>query len=770
MAAQQPEAHLAGRVLDHDKRLPLEQALMRLRETKVEVESDSAGYFHLPLPPGRALTLEVWRGGYYPQQLDLRATTTSETLKVTIVMVANPFALPAVVVEDEHLRPVEPLQTSQSAEVAMRRPGAFEDPLRSLQQMPGVTLRSDFDSQLSVRGATPDQNLVMVDGFALPNPYRLQFAMGGGMSLINLGILHRANLWKSGFSPRYGDRLAGLVLFETKSTLDEKSCELRLNVFDASLNLALPLPQHRAGFLLTMRRNYHDALAKLAPANDFAVPRWQDIQLKATYQVASRHQIEMLSIAAKEWTDLSLGGLSEDRIRERSSTVFAGLVHRWMVAGQTKWENYLSHFQGPTRLRYLREQDSVLVRLQETALADYHFDDRTWQWRSEITWWSGARVQWLTGLEVMWQRQWADLRFSSWNADSPLVLPENYRGQRWRRVVGAFVDYRYTLSEALVLEPGLRIAGQNLNENLNAEPRLTIAGETRRFNYRLHWGLYYQTVDWQSLFRREWPMDIRNWQTMPNERAALYSADFSVALNKHLRLAAGIYGRTMNPFIVPIDESEGAILEFRNNDLGVSEAAELMANRPRVTRGRQNGVELASLYSATHWQVDLRYTYSRSFMRDLDDTAWIAAATDRPHDVAVDLNRSFGTRLKLGSFFRYTSGNPHTPVVAIWRDINHRRFPSGYRFIYAPRNSERFPEYLRLDLRGTFSAVIWGASVQFYLEWLNVTNHRNLYQTLWTSEKQKTAEPDQEKPEERLLLQPIYMLPRLVVGGIAVRF
>jgi hypothetical protein len=37
------------------------------------------------------------------------------------------------------------------------------------------------------------------------------------------------------------------------------------------------LPQHRAGFLLTLRRNYHDALAKLAPANDFAIPRWQAI-------------------------------------------------------------------------------------------------------------------------------------------------------------------------------------------------------------------------------------------------------------------------------------------------------------------------------------------------------------------------------------------------------------------------------------------------------------------------------------------------------------
>jgi hypothetical protein len=197
-----------------------------------------------------------------------------------------------------------------------------------------------------------------------------------------------------------------------------------------------------------------------------------------------------------------------------------------------------------------------------------------------------------------WQRQWADLRFSEHNADSPLVLPENFRGQRRRRLLGIFAEPRFTLSGTLVLRPGLRIAGERLNENLNAEPRLTLAGRTWRGHYRLHWGLYYQTLDWQSLFRREWPMQIENGQNFPNERAALYSADFSCDLGKGMQLAAGVYFRRMTSLLVPIDESEGTILEFRNNPLGASRSAELMANRPRVTRGRQTGIELALSKSA----------------------------------------------------------------------------------------------------------------------------------------------------------------------------
>ena len=60
---------------------------------------------------------------------------------------------------------------------------AFVEPdiFRTLQMLPGVQTTSDFSSALYVRGSTPDQNLIMLDGISIYNPYHL----GGIFSTFN---------------------------------------------------------------------------------------------------------------------------------------------------------------------------------------------------------------------------------------------------------------------------------------------------------------------------------------------------------------------------------------------------------------------------------------------------------------------------------------------------------------------------------------------------------------------------------------------------------
>jgi hypothetical protein len=104
------------------------------------------------------------------------------------------------------------------------------------------------------------------------------------------------------------------------------------------------------------------------------------------------------------------------------------------------------------------------------------------------------------------------------------------------------------------------------------------------------------------------------------------------------------------------------------------------------------------------------------------------------------------------------------------KDINHWRWPRFYRFIHAPRNSRRHPDYFRIDLRAALSGAVLGASYQFYLEWLNVTNHRNVYQILWSQTRWRDENELEQSAPVDIRQNRIIMLPRLVVGGIAVRF
>ena len=94
----------------------------------------------------------------------------------------------------------------------LRTPGALDNVFRTLQTLPGVAATEEFGSRLSVRGGSPDQNLTMMDGVEVHDPYRLF----GLTSAFNPETIQRFELATGGFSAKYGDRLSSLLVVENR--------------------------------------------------------------------------------------------------------------------------------------------------------------------------------------------------------------------------------------------------------------------------------------------------------------------------------------------------------------------------------------------------------------------------------------------------------------------------------------------------------------------------------------------------------------------------
>ncbi len=73
---------------------------------------------------------------------------------------------PAPETEGPSAIPLRPAQVLSTA-------GSLDNPFRTLQTLPGVAGTDEFCSKLSVRGGAPDQNLTIMDGVEIHNPYRL---------------------------------------------------------------------------------------------------------------------------------------------------------------------------------------------------------------------------------------------------------------------------------------------------------------------------------------------------------------------------------------------------------------------------------------------------------------------------------------------------------------------------------------------------------------------------------------------------------------------
>ena len=82
-----------------------------------------------------------------------------------------------------------------------------KDVLRSFQLMPGVSAANEGTSGLFVRGGTPDQNLILYDGFTVYHVDHLY----GFYSAFNSNAVKDVQLYKGGFESKYAGRLSSIT-------------------------------------------------------------------------------------------------------------------------------------------------------------------------------------------------------------------------------------------------------------------------------------------------------------------------------------------------------------------------------------------------------------------------------------------------------------------------------------------------------------------------------------------------------------------------------
>ena len=212
--AQAQTVTVSGTVIDAGTRAPIAGAVVS--GAAQPVTADPKGVFAVMLPPGRR-TIEVVAPGYFPlvTTLDVgEAGVSGAELALArdsgfVDSVAVVAAAPAIAPATQTVAPIQVLRT----------PGALDNIFRTLQTLPGVTATEEFGSRLAVRGGSPDQNLTVMDGVEIHDPYRLF----GLTSAFNPETIQRFELATGGFSVKYGDRLSSLLSVENRDgTRDEK--------------------------------------------------------------------------------------------------------------------------------------------------------------------------------------------------------------------------------------------------------------------------------------------------------------------------------------------------------------------------------------------------------------------------------------------------------------------------------------------------------------------------------------------------------------------
>jgi hypothetical protein len=291
-------ATVSGFIKDAKTGEPLPFATVSTGDRNAGTVSDRTGYYVLGGLAAGPETLVYSIVGYRALE---RAFTLGrdEEARFDARLEAEPILMRGVTVSAERQR------FKREVDVGMRRldvrdlkiaPAMIEQDLfRSLAALPGVVAVSDFSSALYVRGGSPDQNLVLLDGVTVYNPYHL----GGLFSTFNMDALSNAELHAGAFPAQYGGAVSSVLDVEMKQGNSERfSGKWDLGLLTTKLMFEGPLP--KGSFLVAGRRTYIDAVTglidKLRADSTFRVylPYYfYDLQAKANFDLSSRDRLTL---------------------------------------------------------------------------------------------------------------------------------------------------------------------------------------------------------------------------------------------------------------------------------------------------------------------------------------------------------------------------------------------------------------------------------------------------------------------------------------------
>ena len=134
--------------------------------------------------------------------------------------------------------------TKEVSRVTLRREevtavaGTFGDPLRAIENLPSMARAPLIGGQLLVRGTSPRNTGVYIDGVQVP----LLYHFGALTSVINPGFLETIDFYPGGFGAKYGRATAGIVDVKTRS-LTMKNCRgyAEEDVFDSGFFYSCPI-------------------------------------------------------------------------------------------------------------------------------------------------------------------------------------------------------------------------------------------------------------------------------------------------------------------------------------------------------------------------------------------------------------------------------------------------------------------------------------------------------------------------------------------------
>jgi hypothetical protein len=716
-----PGQSLSGYVLDDESGETLVGASVYIVGTSRGAFTNKSGFFSVSGIPAGEQTVRIKYVGY--EQFEEKITFGGDE------QIRRDFKLtPQSVRTDEVTvfadREVEKRQISISKvnvpvkQIKQIRIGGESDIFRAIQMLPGVLTSSQISSGLYIRGGSPDQNLVLIDGSTVYNPSHLF----GFVSAFNSNAIKDVDLIKGGYPAEFGGRLSS-VLNITQKDGNRKEYQGMASIGALTSKASAEGPVGNGSFFVGGRRTYIDLVTSILPEDekdpypDFG---FYDINAKFTQQFGRNDKIFISGFNSLDDFGISQTGMDFNLyMGNRTGSL------RWThIFGDNMFTDV--NFTASHYSNGMSQEMSGWKMNIDNSITDYTL-------KTNLEWFVTNDFTLKSGLHVTQYKFGYD---QNWSGDDEEVDEGTTEGSRLKLrihdwVYAGFLQTNYRATDLLSLQGGIRVSYWDKSRETNFDPRLAIRYQLQdNLAVKLSWGVFHQYLRLAgdeniSIFDTWLPTD----RSVEPSKAIHYIASVESKIFEDYELNFdGYYKRLINISEVNMNSMEGSSV----GDVFFTGSGE--AYGVEVFLQKRIGRFAGWIGYGLGW-VNARFD-------SINGGAEFRPKYDRRHDFKVVAQYELDETWQFGATFQFQSGQSYTGANSRFQirmpGMNH-----GTGLITpTQRYGLRLPPSHQLNLNVNYNTTVFGLPSAIILDIYNVYSRRDILMRYYETKGNTTKVED----------------------------
>lgn len=696
---------LSGYLKDKSNGEALFGATIYVEELKQGTATNAYGFYSLTIPEG-SYTIQISYIGY---ETIVQKTDASKSQTISVSLKEDTREIEEIIVKGEasnaNVERIE-MGIAKLPIKAIKKLPAFMgevDIIRTIQLLPGIQSGGEASSGLYVRGGGPDENLMLLDEAPVYNASHLM----GFFSVFNSNAIKDIEVYKSGIPAQYGGKGSSVIDIRQKDgNTKQFGFDGGIGNLSSRLTLEGPIIKDKWSFLIAGRRTYYDVLGKAVGIDALKDNKlyFYDLNGKSNLIINDKNRIYISGYMGED-----MFGLGES------------LYMRWGNSTATaRWNHIFGDklFMNISAI-YSNYDYNLGVPGENADNFDWSSRIRDYNGKADFTLFVNPRNTVKFGVNVIDHNfrpgkvstegensMFSDMQLAHYNAfESALYISNTQKiSDRFSIQYGLRLSHFQQVGEG---EVNIYENPESLNKTEIIETKIYEKGDKigDAFVYlepRLSMKF---TLDENSSIKSSYNRMVQNLHLITNTYSPS-PMDIWLPTSTYIKplivdqVAFGYFRNFSNNMW---ETSLEVYYKNMQNVLDYREGAELFLNNSIETellhgKGESKGLELLFKKSQGKLTGWVGYTWAKTTrtIAGINNGNTYPSSYDRTHDVSVVSSYQLNKLWNFAANFVFATGNPTSFPVAKYNIQGNQIYE------YSARNSNRIPEYHRLDFSVTY--------------------------------------------------------------------